>query len=122
VLLSATPIQLRNKDLFNLLKLIDEDSFPFEHSFEDSLYANAPLKDLREKVLAGVATTEDFKDALHEAKWRSMFGESLQLEHLIDNPPTEEALKDPKTRSELADQIYKSSPGLSSERSTKTES
>jgi SNF2 family DNA or RNA helicase len=110
VLLSATPIQLRNKDLFNLLKLIDEDSFPFEHSFEDSLYANAPLKDLREKVLAGVATTEDFKDALHEAKWRSMFGESLQLEHLIDNPPTEEALKDPKTRSELADQIDRINP------------
>lgn len=110
VLLSATPIQLRNKDLFNLLKLIDEDSFPFEHSFEDSLYANAPLKDLREKVLAGVATTDEFKEALSEAKWRSILGKSLQLEHLVDNLPTAEMLKSPKSRSELADQIDRINP------------
>ncbi|GBO87322.1 hypothetical protein MSSD14B_09900 [Marinobacter salsuginis] len=110
VLLSATPIQLRNKDLFNLLKLLDEDSFPYEHSFEDTLYANAPLKDLREKVLAGVATTEDFEEALNEAKWRSMLGESLQLEHLIENLPTAEQLKDPKSRSELADQLDRINP------------
>lgn len=110
VLLSATPIQLRNKDLFNLLKLIDEDSFPYEHSFEDTLYANAPLKELREKVLAGVATTEDFEEALGEAKWRSMFGESLQLEHLIENPPTADALTDPKARSELSDQLDRINP------------
>ncbi|ABM18401.1 SNF2-related protein [Marinobacter nauticus] len=110
VLLSATPIQLRNKDLFNLLKLLDEDSFPYEHSFEDTLYANAPLKDLREKVLSGAATTEDFEEALNEAQWRSMFGESLQLEHLIENPPTADQLKDPKSRSELADQLDRINP------------
>jgi superfamily II DNA or RNA helicase len=110
VLLSATPIQLRNKDLFNLLKLIDEDSFPYEHSFEDTLYSNAPLKDLREKILAGVATTEDFEEALREAKGRSIFGESLQLEHLIENSPTSDALKDPRARSELADQLDRINP------------
>src|SRR5207249_894614 len=33
VMLSATPVQLHNRDLFNLLHLLDEDAFPFEHSF-----------------------------------------------------------------------------------------
>ena len=37
VMLSATPIQLRNRDLFNLLHLLDEDAFPFEYSFDQSL-------------------------------------------------------------------------------------
>jgi hypothetical protein len=54
VMLSATPIQLRSRDLFNLLHLLDADSFPYESSFDFALRANAPILALRDSVLAGV--------------------------------------------------------------------
>jgi SNF2 family DNA or RNA helicase len=43
ILLSATPIQMRSTDLFNLLHLLDEDSFPYEWTYDDSVRANAPI-------------------------------------------------------------------------------
>ena len=110
VLLSATPIQLRNKDLFNLLNLIDEDAFPYEFSFDDALHSNAPIIELRDKVLAGLASPEDFPHAFQKSENQSFFRESLQIEHLITNPPSIEDLKDPKTRSELADQLDRINP------------
>jgi superfamily II DNA or RNA helicase len=110
VMLSATPIQLRNKDLFNLLKLIDEDAFPYEFSFEDALHSNAPIIELRDRVLAGLAFPEDFPQAFRESQKRTFFGESAQIEHLITHPPSVEDLKDPKSRSELADQLDRINP------------
>ncbi|HMN14169.1 MAG TPA: DEAD/DEAH box helicase, partial [Bellilinea sp.] len=56
LMLSATPIQMRNTDLFNLLHLLDEDAFPYEYSFEDTLRANAPIVALRDRVLNTVVT------------------------------------------------------------------
>ena len=43
MLLSATPINLKNRDLFSLLRLIDKDTFADESSLEEIIYANAPL-------------------------------------------------------------------------------
>ena len=43
VLLSATPVNTRNDDLFNLVSLVDPTQFQFRRQFEDVLHANRPL-------------------------------------------------------------------------------
>jgi superfamily II DNA or RNA helicase len=43
VLLSATPIHLKNEDLFRLLNLLDADEFNNQWVFEERLRANEPL-------------------------------------------------------------------------------
>jgi SNF2 family DNA or RNA helicase len=43
VLLSATPINLKNEDLFSLLNLVDPKSFAYREQFQYVLAANEPL-------------------------------------------------------------------------------
>ena len=47
VFLSATPIHLGSKDLFNLLNIIDAENFRYPSSFDDVLKANSPLINLQ---------------------------------------------------------------------------
>lgn len=109
VMLSATPIQLRSTDLFNLLNLIDEDAFPFEYSFENSLIINAPVIRLRDLVLAKPITLEEFKAHIDEAQASLWPHKNLQLEFLRNNL-SEEVLVTPRGRSELAEQLDKINP------------
>jgi len=110
VMLSATPIQLRNRDLFNLLHLLDEDAFPYEWSFDSSLTANAPIVRLRDSVLAGSVDPEQFVSALDEALGGRFFEDNEQLEFLRSNPPNAVLLESPRGRSELADQLDRINP------------
>jgi superfamily II DNA or RNA helicase len=110
VMLSATPIQLRSSDLFNLLNLLDEDAFPFESSFQYSLEANAPIVRLRDRVLAGPITEADFVSGLDEALDARFFEDNEQLTFLRQNAPSNEQLADPKGRAELADQLDRINP------------
>lgn len=110
VMLSATPIQLRNRDLFNLLQLLDEDAFPFEWSFEQSLLANAPIVRLRDQVLAGAVDVSAYVQALNEALQGRYFEDNQQLEFLRDNAPSPETLASPRGRSELADLLDRVNP------------
>lgn len=110
VMLSATPIQLRNRDLFNLLHLLDEDAFPFEYSFDQSLRANAPIVLLRDRVLNSTVTQAEFIEALDEALGERFFDDNEQLEFLRTNLPSDEALASPRGRSEIADQLDRINP------------
>jgi superfamily II DNA or RNA helicase len=110
VMLSATPIQLRNRDLFNLLHLLDEDAFPFENSFDQSLRANAPIVLLRDQVLNSTVTQAEFVEALDEALTERYFDDNEQLEFLRANPPSDAALASPRGRSEIADQLDRINP------------
>lgn len=110
VMLSATPIQLRNRDLFNLLHLLDEDAFPYEWSFDHSLLANAPIVRLRDQVLAGAVDPVKFVEALDEALGGRFFDDNQQLEFLRSNPPDVALLSSPRGRSELADQLDRINP------------
>ena len=67
VLLSATPVHLRNADLFHLLNLVDSDTFPHEWSFDQALEENAPLVELKDMLLQGQPDT----DAITAAPRRS---------------------------------------------------
>ena len=110
VLLSATPIQLRSTDLYHLLNLLDEDAFPFETSFVDSLTANAPIVRLRDKVLSTEITRAEFLCELNEAASKRIFNDNAQIKYLIANPPSDEELSNSKSRSEIGEYLDKLNP------------
>ena len=58
VFLSATPIHLRNTDLFSLLSLIDPETYREESTLRNILDANRPLVAAREAVLRGRPSIE----------------------------------------------------------------
>lgn len=110
VLLSATPIQLRSSDLFHLLNLIDEDAFPYEYSFSQTLEANAPIVHLRDRLLASSMTQTDFLDALSKSLGARIFADNAQIEYMIENPPSDEMLDAPRGRSEIAERLDRINP------------
>lgn len=110
VMLSATPIQLRSTDLFNLLHLLDADAFPYEFSFSYSLSANAPIVQLRDRVLSELVSPSDFVETLRAALDERIFDDNAQLEHLIKHPPSAEELASPRGRSEIADKLDRINP------------
>ena len=105
VMLSATPIQLKSDDLFNLLHLLDEDSFPFKHSFSETLQANAPLIELRDGVAQGVIGRDKFIQSASKARSHPLLHSNRQLKALLENPPSSEALMDIEQRAALADAV-----------------
>lgn len=110
VMLSATPIQMRSGDLFNLLNLLDEDAFPYEFSFIQSLQANAPIKRLRDEVQSREVSQVEFVDALNEALAARFFEDNEQIQYLKDNPPSDEYLSSSQGRSEIADRLDRINP------------
>lgn len=110
VMLSATPIQLKSADLFTLLHLLDDEAFPFEGSFEYQLRTNEPIIRLRDRILAGEMTSEEFVEALKEVSGRSLLEDSEQLEYFLKNPPSSECLSSPRGRSEIAEQLDRVNP------------
>lgn len=110
VMLSATPVQLHNRDLFNLLHLLDEDAFPFEFSFNNTLKANSPLVMLRDRVLNSAVTQIEFCDAIEQTISARLFDDNEQLEFLRANPPSDEDLQTPDRRADIADQLDRINP------------
>lgn len=110
LLLSATPVQLRSHDLYQLLNLIDEDSFPFEWSFDQTLQENAPLVRLRDRLLRETLSPEEFIEGIHEAHIARLLGDSEQLSHFIKNPPSAEDLSGVAGRLELANALDRINP------------
>lgn len=105
VLLSATPINLKNKDLFNLLRLTDPDHFRDEYDFADMIDANKPLIKARDLVLSNNLNLEDLMLSLSEAKSKYLLKDSYQLNSILEDPPSYENLKDKAFRAELADSL-----------------
>lgn len=111
VLLSATPIQMRSTDLFNLLHLLDEDSFPMEWTYNHSVQVNAPIVALRDRLKRDPPVTqEEFKAALHESIAMRWFDDSEQLQHLLQNLPTDEELRTVRSRADYAELLDRLNP------------
>ena len=104
VLLSATPIHLKNEDLYYLLNLVDEDSFNQVHVFDDILQANAPLLRARDMVLQGSAGINKIREELEAASAHPLLEESRQLQAILKMLPGGPSL-DPTLRSELAQRL-----------------
>lgn len=102
VLLSATPINLANDDLFQLLRLCDPDHFQYPSSFQEMLNANQPLVAARDAALRRTSSAEEILQHIRTATESDLLCNSKQLASLIAEPPTDEQLLKPEYRAELA--------------------
>lgn len=104
LLLSATPIHLRNRDLYQLLNLVDEDTFNEPQVFDEILDANEPLLQARELVLKGTGTNDELKSLVTEAGQHPLLANSRQLAGIRNSLTTDE-LNDPDVRAKLANRL-----------------
>ena len=105
LMLSATPINLRNLDLFSLLRLLDPDHFSSEHDFAELIDANKPLVSARDTILNRQSTASEVLEQLETANRHPLLSRSLQLTALLNDPPTDERLEAKGYRAELADTL-----------------
>ncbi|MGO4917597.1 DEAD/DEAH box helicase [Pseudogemmobacter sp. W21_MBD1_M6] len=104
VMLSATPINLRNDDLNSLLRLIDRDTFADSRALEQIIAANAPLIAARDAVLAGKAWM-DIVELLDRAARHPLLRATKQLKKLRQEVVEAESNLSPDRRAELAARI-----------------
>jgi superfamily II DNA or RNA helicase len=103
VFLSATPIHTRNENLYNLLRLLDPDSFNSEQAFRGILEANAPLVRIRDLLLNPAGTLQQIHQQLADASINPFLHDSRVLEGIrkeIEQNPA--VLATPQARSEVA--------------------
>lgn len=105
VLLSATPIHLRNRDLYQLLNIVDANTFNQPQVFDEILTANEPLLRARDGVLHRELHQDEFISIMEETRQHSFFEENRQIRSIIENPPTTEELNDKAYRTSLANRL-----------------
>jgi superfamily II DNA or RNA helicase len=105
VLLSATPIHLKSDDLYQLLNIVDEDTFDHQGAFDRVLQANAPLVKAKELLTVRMPSRDAILMQLRIALEDPLLRGSRQLSQLIDTFPTADKLGEPDTRSLLIYQL-----------------
>lgn len=105
VLLSATPINLSDDDLFHLLNLVDPDSFGVKEVFPQVLGANEHLQRARDLALDLRASGEDILRELERAQEHPLLAASLQLAELASKELSPELLAEKGERIKLANRI-----------------
>lgn len=105
VMLSATPINLKNDDLFSLLTLLDPDRFSTKNELSLLIEANAPLVRARDIVLNTKTSVRDFESILGEARRHPLMRSSRLLKQLIDSVPREKDYSNPSVRARLAESL-----------------
>lgn len=105
LLLSATPIQMRSLDLYNLLSLLDPDTFVSVESFEEVLLANEPIIRLRDGVMRGDYSRSQFLEHLEDAGNRPALRNSRQLLALRESVLDDDSFESPTSRSRIAEQL-----------------
>ena len=110
VLLSATPIHLKSGDLYELLRLLDENTFQRQQSFDDILEANRPLVSARKLILdSGSSPDAETRAALERellrAREHRLLAGSRQLDALIGERVWSENLIQPDVRARLAERL-----------------
>ena len=85
VMLSATPINLHNEDLFNLLQLLDPDHFQWKSDFENLLEANSYLIKARDVVLNRRTSINNVRSILQEAALHPFLSNYKQLTATIND-------------------------------------
>lgn len=105
VLLSATPINLANEDLYHLLRLCDPDHFQYPSSFREMLAANRPLVLARDAALRRNSRSEEIIEHVKAAASSELLANSRQLASILEDPPTQERLQSAEYRAELASSL-----------------
>ncbi len=106
-LLSATPIQLASEDLYQLLRILDDQTYSHINSFRQILLANEPINRLHEVVQSGEATEATFIKLVDEALMHPLLSTNRQLTHLKSRGLTSEELKKTQVRAEIAGDLEK---------------
>lgn len=99
LLLSATPINLRSDDLYNLLNIIDPNTFNSLKSFPQIMEANAPLVKAHQLIFDLKQNSTDISKCLEEAMEHSYWKNNLQL------PDIMQKLADPKSIADMAGRV-----------------
>lgn len=110
VMLSATPIQMKSTDLFNLLHLLDEDAFPLEWTYDLSVRANAPIVALRDRLQVEGVTQRELRTALEQSVSLRWLDDNEQIQYLLRNLPSDEVLSTYRGRAEYADLLDRVNP------------
>ena len=105
VLLSATPIQLKSEDLFNLLNVIDPENFHSERVFDNVLKANEPLIDLSRQLRARTLDESSFLEKIRTCRANKLLETSQMLRQLEEQPPSPTELSDVEHSVRLANRI-----------------
>jgi superfamily II DNA or RNA helicase len=102
ILLTATPVQTKTQDLFNLLNLLDPDEFDHFELFQSRLESNEPvLKALRMLRHSG-KSLEDCLQVLREVEYTSLskrftdnpiYGDIIERLSAIENPTQRELIE-----------------------------
>lgn len=104
-LLSATPIHLRSRDLYELLNMVDPDTFNHAGAFDEILEANAPLVSARDLLRGPNPDIESFFSFLSEAQRHPLLEGNRQLRAILDAPPHHEKFADRTFRSHMTSRI-----------------
>lgn len=107
VLLSATPVNLHEDDLFHQLNLIDPTFFTDRRAFPQVLKANEPLLRARELVRNPDTKKEEILALLKLALEQPLLSNNQQLRQLIDFGLLEADLSDNSERVRLMNRIEK---------------
>lgn len=110
ILLSATPIHLRNDDLYQLLNLVDEYTFDRVDAFKEIMEATKVLVRIKEGLLGGGMSHGELIEELQSARNNSLLKESQQLKNLIDNFPSEDELDNKEVVSQIAGRLETMNP------------
>ena len=107
ILLSATPINLRNEDLFALLNIVDPDMFNDPEFFPRVLQANGPLVKARDLILKSKTNTEEILKCLQQATvtGHGFLDNNLLLKKLIRNLEESKKIASNTDRVRFADMI-----------------
>ena len=82
VLLTATPIHLHNDNLFQLLRLIDQDQFYDSYVFEEMLRANAPVNHALRSLWRVPTDIDTVRDSIRQALSSIYFKEDSVLKRI----------------------------------------
>lgn len=100
--LSATPIHLKNRDLFALLRLLDEATFSREDAFAEILAANRPLVVAREAALKSGTSAVQLSQLVDEAENSPLLSGSRQLDVIRNELANAPKPLDKATRARIA--------------------
>lgn len=93
LLLTATPIQVHNKNLYHLLKLISPEDFFDESTFERMLNANKPIVEALRLIWQTQPDLDGTREALKQAMQSDYFSNSLRVKQLQTELADSETLK-----------------------------
>ena len=103
LLLSATPIQVRDRDLFNILNILDPVNFDSPKVFAEVLEANAPLIRLSDELRRSIISQQDFQERISDCLRHRFTKHSRLLKTLSEDKNID--LTNEQTRIRIANQL-----------------